>query len=206
MANKASPQISLMFSLESAEPVEVTGSTPLSDYSAKGDAEIIPTSVGKQNPAFTVTDVAGVEENHSSTNKSVPNGDGNRAQYNDDELGDDPSQGELDPAGYDPNLSGPHPTEPLNDWCAGKLSSWQENSDYLDFLQGSMTAESRLLARTFPGPSSYASNGGMAAIPSGSENTFSQEFGSDSVSPQSEFGNDPTFISGIYVAPIVRRS
>lgn len=199
------PKVSLMFSIESTEPAEVIGSTPLSAYSGKGDSETLPALVGKQNPAFTGKDVAGVEENHSSTVRSVSNADGDRAQYNDDEMGDE-SQGALDPAGYDPNLSGPNPTQPLHDWQAGRLSAWQENNDYLDFLQGGMTAESRLLACSFPGPRSYANNGGMAEMPLGSSDTDSQEFGPDSVLPQGEFGNDPAFISGIYVAPIVRRS
>lgn len=71
----------------------------------------------------------GSEGAHSSTTKSVDASQG--VQWNDDELGN-PSAGHADPGGYDPNMSGPRPTEPARDWQAGPMTSFQQNDDYLE--------------------------------------------------------------------------
>lgn len=164
--------------------MSASNSLPLTHFSTKGDAEVIPTQeIPDSNAAFLMA-VMGVESNHSSLERSLPDlpSGGNQpasgVQYNDDELGD-PSQGHLDPQGPDVNMSGPHATKDIQEVCAGPMQgaspsySLDSAEDYHQFIE-------------FSG--------------------HSQAFGDDSVSPQGDFGSSHTTVAGIVVSPIVRRA
>lgn len=194
-------------------------SVPINKYPAKGDSEVIPRGLPKSNPAFLSAGITGVETNHSSLVKSIPTSPGEEfsaeaegAQWNDDE-DSTPSQGHLDPAGDDPNLSGPHPTEPLHDWKAGGMSGFQDNDDYMDYTYATeKVAESRLLSGyCYPTGYSvkdgdYDDNGGIDTPPTGSESHVNHsEFGTDESAHQGDWGNAASMISGIAVDPIIRR-
>lgn len=154
-------------------------SLPLFSFPSGGDTEVIPTKeIPDSNPAF-LGDVTGVEANHSSLVSSVANGDGDTAQFNDDELGN-PSQGYLDPQGSDPNMSGPSASQEVQERLAGGMSGM---------------------------------NGGLLPMDSAEEYhswaTFSgsaEAFGSDSCSPQGDFGSSNGSVAGITVFPIIRRA
>lgn len=178
-------------------------SSPINKYPSRGDKEQIPM---REIPSPVASMSTGVEANHSSTQMSVSGNKGNHTQYNDDELSG-PSQGHLDPNGYDPNISGPHPTEPARDWQAGGLSAWQENDDYRDFStrEGSSVAESRLWA---PWKSvhdmDYDDNGGYPS--STVDNHSDHEFGSDESAHQGSWGEGMQTSQGsINIEPIIRR-
>lgn len=140
---------------------------------SRGDIEVIPSGLPSPVAPFT----SGVESNHSSSELSVnPN---QSIQWNDDELGN-PSQGYLDPAGEDPNMSGPSPTEGVEERLAGGMSgpyggmqAMDCADDYLQWLPVGGSAEA---------------------------------FGGDSTSPQGDFGSSNSTVAGIVVFPIVRRS
>lgn len=181
-------------------------SIPLSKYPAKGDREVVPRGLPTSNPAF-LRDPAGSSENHSSLVKSVVGGNADGEQWNDDE-DSTPSAGYLDPAGYDPNISGPHPTEPLRDWQAGNLSGWSDNDDYMHFTYNTRNvAESRLnciFHSVMDGD--YDDNGGFDRPPMQDFNVSDDyEFGADRSEHQGEMGNSESSIAGITVDPIVRR-
>jgi len=197
-------------------------SLPINKYPAKGDREVVPQGLPSSNPAFTSGNVAGVGENHSSLQKSVATRPGQPfasqaegVQWNDDEDAN-PSQGPLDPGGYDPNISGPHATEPLHDWKAGGMSGWQDNDDYMDYTYDpAHVAESRLLSGyCYPTGYSlkdgdYDDNGGYNVAPKGGDLPHNHngpaEFGTDESAPQGDWGNAQSMIAGISVDPIIRR-
>jgi hypothetical protein len=181
------------------------GSGPLSKYSTQGDREVL--SQGLPSPVAPMS--TGVEANHSSLSKSIsPPG----AQWDDDEDSVD-----HEPAGFttgdDPNISGPHPTEQLHDWRAGRLSSWQENDDYRDFTYDvDNVAESRLLAqspfrlsRYMPNDGDYDDNGGIDTPVRGQDTSLDEEFGGDDSKPQAEWAGGQESQGGISITPMVRR-
>lgn len=158
-------------------------SMPLSVFPTEGDAEKIPEGLPTSNSAFE-GDVSGVEANHSSQITSFPPsvpgqfGQAEGAQWNDDE-DRDPSQGRLDPPGYDPNMSGPHATQPIAENYAGGMNGAYGGMQAMDCADDYKTW-----------------------LPSGS---LEVEFGSDSTSPQGSFSGLPDTISSIQVFPVIRR-
>lgn len=159
--------------------MSASNSLPLSSFPSEGDSEVIPTEeIPSSNPAF-LSNPAGDSDNHSSTVSSISNGDGDASQYDDDELGN-PSAGHLDPAGYDPNMSGPKATQEIDDYRAGYLSGMNGGMLPMDSAEEYHT---------------WAEFSGVA-----------EAFGSDSVSPQGSFEGLPDTISGIQVFPVVRRA
>jgi hypothetical protein len=184
---------------------QIAGEGPINSYPTSGDREVIPSGLPALRGAGPQP-----EGTHSSTASSRSPDSG--AQWDDDE--DSVSH---EPAGFtdgnDPNLSGPHPTEPLHDWKAGKLSSWQENDDYRDFTYDvDNVAESRLLAqspfrlaRYMPNDGDYDDNGGMPTPVRGTDTSAEGEFGSDDSKPQAAWTSGEVSQGGISITPIVRR-
>jgi hypothetical protein len=217
------------------------GQLPINEYPVTDDEEIVPKGIDVGNAAFKRGNVAGDASNHSSTRMSIPKGTlvwndpkqtyasmGEGTQWNDDEDGMS-SQGHDDINNdYDPNMSGPKPTQQLEDWRAGMLSPWQENDDYRDYtFKTDNVVESRLLAQssqlrvTYKAPGNvndysdiedndYDDNGGWAtAIPQdgGPSNDGLDPRGvhPEDQEPQDAFGSGPSDIAGIALYPIVRR-
>lgn len=179
-------------------------SAPINAYPSRGDREVIP--MGLPGPVATMS--TGVDTNHSSTVASISGDMGNRTQYNDDELGD-PSQGPLDPGGDDPNLSGPHPTEPLLDPLSGPLSDWQENDDYRDFTYNTANVpESRLLAG-YCYPTGYSdTESSLSGRVSGEDQRMagaSGAWGSDNSQPQGTWSDGQSSQGGISIDAVIRR-
>lgn len=178
------------------------GSLPLSSYPTKGDSEVIPKGL-PSSQAYSGSAIGSDPGAHSSTTPSVDASQ--NVQWNDDELGN-PAAGILDQGGYDPNMSGPHPSEPIEERYASVASPWRENNDYLEYMFNTEDVPlSRLLCMA---PSGFTANGGIPALPNrdvGSNDSV-MEFGSDSVSPEGEFGSSPSYIAGIMVSAVVRRS
>jgi hypothetical protein len=106
-------------------------SAPINSYSAKGDREVIPEGLPSLRGAGPQP-----EGTHSSMVSSIANAsqaDAEGAQWDDDEDSSAATAGEyskLAPKDYDPNISGPHPTEQLHDWAAGGMSDGLDNNDY----------------------------------------------------------------------------
>lgn len=198
----------------------VKGTTPLYDYNKTvGDVEVVPKGIDVGNPAFKTSGVAGVADNHSSTVKSIPvpisNSESPRqefadmaegSQWNDDEDGQT-AQGYLDfNNDPDPNMSGPHASEPIQERFASAASPWRENNDYLEYMFNTADIPlSRLLYGSVP--SGFAANYGYAELPQRDvgSNDMEMEFGTDASHPEGEFGSGESKISGIAVYPIVRR-
>lgn len=179
-------------------------SNPINAYPAKGDREVIPEGLPSM-PSGMSGNVAGVATNHSSLTSSANSAEG--GQWNDDE-DTTPSAGHLDPGGYDPNLSGPHPTEPLHDWKAGDMSGWCENDDYMDFtFETSNVAESRLYGYHSVHDADYDDNGGYPTAPRGAEaHADHSAFGTDESAHQGSWGEGmQSSQGGISIEPIIRR-
>lgn len=193
-------------------------SSPLTAYDGSGDTEVLPSGLPSPVPA-QAGNVTGVASNHSSLTASLPPsvpgqyGQAEGAQWNDDEDGNG-SQGYLDPSDEDPNLSGPHPTQPARDWKAGGLSSWDENDDYRDFTYDtSNVAESRILSAS-PAQitgykikdGDYDDNGGVDSPPSVDFTDAQQyEFGSDNSQPCGNWSGGQSSQGSISIMPVVRR-
>lgn len=163
--------------------MSASNSLPLSMFPSEGDVEVIPEGLGTSNPAF-LGSVSGVSDNHSSQVMSLPtqgldgpNAEG--AQWNDDE-DDSPSAGFLDPAGEDPNISGPKATQEIQERLAGGMTGKDGGMHAMD------QADDYRQWVTLDG--------------------YSSAFGSDSCSPQGSFEGLPDTISGIQVFPVVRRA
>lgn len=172
------------------------GSTPLSSYPTKGDSEVIPNGLPT---GVTSGSVVGDEANHSSQTASVDTSQG--VQWDDDEA----VSGFAPNTAYDPNMSGPKHSEPVQDVRAGQMSSFQDNDDYIDYMfDTSHVPLSRLLCDELAG---FSTNGGYPVLPIQSPGSSDGiAFGSDSVSPEGEFGSATNMVGGISVSPIVRRS
>ena len=80
-----------------------------------------------------MSDVTGVEANHSSTVRSTEHTQNRDHAQADDVLNDVP-------VSQDPNLSGTAPTEQLHPWRSGAMSAWQENDDYREFFEAGQVA------------------------------------------------------------------
>lgn len=177
-------------------------SSPINSYPSTGDREVIPSGLPSQVTAMST----GVDTNHSSTVRSVADAgqaDAEGAQWNDDEDSSSAVSGEysrLAPQDYDPNMSGPHPTEQARDPIAGSLSSWQENDDYLKFTYDtSNVPESRLLAG-YCYPTGYRDN--TAAVP---DYGYEPAFGADSATQVSTWEGGQSSQGGIAIMPVIRR-
>lgn len=147
----------------------------------RADIEVIPE--GLPSPVTTGS-VVGVADNHSSELVSLPtqglngpNAEG--AQWNDDE-DSAPSQGHLDPTGYDPNMSGAHPTQGVEERLAGDMTGAYGGMQAMD-----------------------CADDYLSWLPSGGEGLA---FGPDSVSPQGSFEHSSTTVAGIPVFPVTRRA
>lgn len=201
---------------------KLKGQLPISSYPAKGDSEVIPSGLPPYN--LPSANVAGVPANHSSTTPTYAKSmaapvqeyaaQAEGAQWNDDEDGTT-AQGYLDFNGDpDPNLSGPHPTQPLHDWHTPKASSWQENDDYLDFTFDTQNVPQTRLwnhgpARMPSDDMDYDDQGNQVGYIKQDyapyADNLTRAFGGDSTKPQDDFSGTPSFISGIAVYPVVRR-
>lgn len=110
-------------------------SVPINSYPSKGDREVIPEGLPSLRGAGPQSEGA-----HTSLVMSVADAGqamAEGAQWDDDEDGSAAVAGEysrLAPADYDPNLSGPHPTEPTHDWEAGTMTAKLENNDYMGVI------------------------------------------------------------------------
>lgn len=80
-----------------------------------------------------MSDVTGVEANHSSTVPSTGHTENAGHAQADDEL-----QNVAPP--QDPNISGTPVMEQLHPWRSGALSAWQENDDYREFFEAGEVA------------------------------------------------------------------
>lgn len=199
-------------------PKSKSPSLSLSSYTGRGDPEVmpqgLPSPIGPQSG-----NVTGVAGNHSSQTMSVADAghpDAEGAQWDDDEDYTTASGGdyaEMDPSRDDPNISGPHPTQPLVDWKAGAMGKWDENDCYREFTYDtSNTPDSRLLSgycyptgyKTVDGD--YDDNGGMDKPPMVDFTDAQQyEFGNDTSKPQGDWSGGEGTIGSIAVMPVVRR-
>lgn len=139
-------------------------------FDTTADREVIPE--GLPSPiAPAAGDVTGVEANHSSQVASVAPSD----QWDDDE--DSLSAGLLPAQGYDPNISGPHPTQGVEDRRAGGMNGAYGGMQAMD-----------------------CADDYLSWLPAGGEGM------ADSVAPLGTFDQPSETIAGIQVFPIVRRA
>jgi len=190
-------------------------SLPINRYPSRGDREVIPQGLPAPSSAGPQP-----EGTHSSLVRSVADAgqaDAEGAQWNDDEDNSAAFSGEyarLAPKDYDPNMSGPRPTEPALDPLSGVMGSWQENDDYRDFTYDTENVpESRLLAgycyptgyRAKDGD--YDDNGGyntsLRGTPSMVEH--SGAFGSDETAPCGSWEGGQSSQGGISIEAVIRR-